>query len=99
MTEAKRHLLAMSAIGLVGAGQDILWTLRRRANCQLDNGKRSAYDAQISAAMEDIVMGSANAANRVKLLGLAMTLLPLLPVGFTGVADAKITNIVIAKRM
>ena len=44
-------------------------------------------------------MCSANAANRVKLLGLAMTLLPLLPMGFTGAADAKITNIVIAKRM
>ena len=44
-------------------------------------------------------MGSAYAANRVKLLGLAMTLLPLLPMGFTGAADAKITNIVIAKRM
>ena len=28
-----------------------------------------------------------------------MTLLPLLPVGFTGAADAKITNIVIAKRL
>ena len=44
-------------------------------------------------------MGSAYAANRVKLLGLAMTLLPLLPGVFTGAADAKITNIVIAKRM
>jgi hypothetical protein len=42
-------------------------------------------------------MGSAYAANRVKLLGLAMTLLPLLPMGFIGAADAKITNIVIAK--
>src|SRR5205085_7579140 len=63
------------------------------------DSNRSDSAVTTTPDQEDAVMGSAYAANRVKLLGLAMTLLPLLPMGFTGAADAKITNIVIAKRM
>src|SRR5213595_598801 len=68
------------------------------ANLMTASGQTGPYDdTQTSAAMEDAVMGSVYAANRVKLLGLAMTLLPLSPMGFIDAADAKITNIVIAK--